>query len=540
MLTVNLDHEPIYEALSYEWGPQASGNDYPIVVEGATVYIRENLWKALSVLRVIQPYEEQQPRILWIDYLCINQENTIERNHQVSQMGQIYSQAKKVIAWIGDSDAIPNHPDTCLQNAVSGLSRYNPYCGKRYVRCWKFFKTLCYMTYWTRLWIIQENLLASVLHLHVGRHVIPWYLFQEIFMNLPHIVPDQLGLHNIGTELSDSIPFKLYMLKKSHRCWPMELDTYPWWTPRQKSRKRNDSKGIALVDLMVDFAKSQCCDVRDKMFGIVGFSRQCCKKSLKLDYSMDIIDLCHDILAHHLQSHKNSTEDALKSCKVAWRSLLPLVWDDNEYHRKLDWTLLTKIKHLNWKRCPKDSLHGYRRGVITWIGTPKNITCLGTEGSLPLTNDSRVNLLDDGLPDMDSRFCNPHEVTGQQLIRLWSLLQPVPTSEAPDIKGEMTERKPQLEYATWEAWIKDFSPLLPENMTFFITSTNMIGCAKGTYIIGDEVISMDDTGGVSIFSVEESARRRGRGYIIRCGNKGEPFKSVQMDIFTIMYWLLPD
>ena len=39
-------------------------------------------------------------RILQIDMRCINQSNTRERNHQVAQMGRIYSQASRVIAWI--------------------------------------------------------------------------------------------------------------------------------------------------------------------------------------------------------------------------------------------------------------------------------------------------------------------------------------------------------------------------------------------------------------------------------------------------------
>jgi hypothetical protein len=37
----------------------------------------------------------------WYDALCINQEDTQERNHQVNQMGQIYGEADCVITWLG-------------------------------------------------------------------------------------------------------------------------------------------------------------------------------------------------------------------------------------------------------------------------------------------------------------------------------------------------------------------------------------------------------------------------------------------------------
>jgi hypothetical protein len=39
--------------------------------------------------------------MLWVDALCINQEDTTERNHQVMQMGAIYEKAKRVVVWLG-------------------------------------------------------------------------------------------------------------------------------------------------------------------------------------------------------------------------------------------------------------------------------------------------------------------------------------------------------------------------------------------------------------------------------------------------------
>lgn len=41
---------------------------------------------------------------LWIDAICINQATTLEKNHQVSMMGMIYSQAECVIVWLGNCD----------------------------------------------------------------------------------------------------------------------------------------------------------------------------------------------------------------------------------------------------------------------------------------------------------------------------------------------------------------------------------------------------------------------------------------------------
>jgi len=39
---------------------------------------------------------------MWIDAICINQNDISERNNQVRQMGAIYSQASQVVVWLGE------------------------------------------------------------------------------------------------------------------------------------------------------------------------------------------------------------------------------------------------------------------------------------------------------------------------------------------------------------------------------------------------------------------------------------------------------
>lgn len=96
---INLDEDSgyqyIYEALSYEWGI-VTDTSFLISIDGTKVSVRENLWWALWYLR-----HPSETRLLWVDALCIDQENGEERNHQVSQMGQVYSKASRVIAWLG-------------------------------------------------------------------------------------------------------------------------------------------------------------------------------------------------------------------------------------------------------------------------------------------------------------------------------------------------------------------------------------------------------------------------------------------------------
>jgi hypothetical protein len=93
LFNTSLDASPVYEALSYTWG--CSGSDVRIEVNGQGISVRANLAYALAALR------SSEVRVLWVDALCINQNDTEERNHQVGQMGEIYSQSQKVLVWLG-------------------------------------------------------------------------------------------------------------------------------------------------------------------------------------------------------------------------------------------------------------------------------------------------------------------------------------------------------------------------------------------------------------------------------------------------------
>jgi hypothetical protein len=84
----------LYEALSYTWGD--SGKALNICLGNQTLAITENLHAALIHLR-----DRSIERILWIDAICINQDDPEESGRQVQFMAKIYNQAQRVIVWLG-------------------------------------------------------------------------------------------------------------------------------------------------------------------------------------------------------------------------------------------------------------------------------------------------------------------------------------------------------------------------------------------------------------------------------------------------------
>lgn len=99
------DYDVKYTALSYTWGDRVSKT--PILVNDVATQVTIDLEAALRHIR-----KPSSAMVLWVDAICINQEDLAEKSHQVEMMREIYSGAELVIAWLGsasdDSDLAMN------------------------------------------------------------------------------------------------------------------------------------------------------------------------------------------------------------------------------------------------------------------------------------------------------------------------------------------------------------------------------------------------------------------------------------------------
>ena len=87
-----------YEAISYTWGVESAPED--LVLNGQHFHIGLNLRDALRRLRL-----PRRSRRLWIDAVCINQDDNDEKTAQIAVMGAIYSKARRTIIWLGEDSA---------------------------------------------------------------------------------------------------------------------------------------------------------------------------------------------------------------------------------------------------------------------------------------------------------------------------------------------------------------------------------------------------------------------------------------------------
>ncbi|KAF8862535.1 HET-domain-containing protein, partial [Acephala macrosclerotiorum] len=95
IISLSDQEPPFFNALSYCWGdPKVTR---PIVLDGQEWCVTINLEAALRHLR-----KDDQEFVIWVDAVCINQADFVERESQVQMMADIYRGASSVIVWLGE------------------------------------------------------------------------------------------------------------------------------------------------------------------------------------------------------------------------------------------------------------------------------------------------------------------------------------------------------------------------------------------------------------------------------------------------------
>lgn len=249
-------------------------------------------------------------RILWVDAICIDQTNESERNHQVNQMGDVYSQATQVLVWLGLETAWSRRLLALLRRTVHKWERNRQH---GYSKCmageWDNMQNLCSMEYWGRLWIIQEVALAPCITICCGPDSVSWKAIEHIYGQVVRRKP--LGRRQVLSKDSSlgiwatckPQPFlnsalgKLikYQIKKGR----LQLhDRFHRFESASLTTRRPRYVGY-LVDLLFMFDRAACKDPRDVVFGLHSLCDSCCQKATPVDYSKDTFEIYNSAFSHH-------------------------------------------------------------------------------------------------------------------------------------------------------------------------------------------------------------------------------------------------
>jgi hypothetical protein len=291
-ICLNIEHHevekcPPYRALSYVWGPPKPQE--LVILNDKSFYLRLSLHHFLSM------YLERilDTEYFWIDQLSIDQSNNAERNHQVAMMGDIFQAAARVVSCLGPCSA---QEDLSKLEAVriAATERRDPLELSTEESCSPNFdedfgeiltplteslasatmmvhRALIQNTYWTRLWIVQEVILAGGLSFfrgpfHVARGEMEMIMDFMLKMYVP-ITTDYPLL--IGSVLPDDA-----------NKWTNGISTV-------SSILRCRTHGFNWkFNIVGQFCHLSCTNPRDKIFGLMGLVVH--NEAVQVDYTASL------------------------------------------------------------------------------------------------------------------------------------------------------------------------------------------------------------------------------------------------------------
>ena len=288
---VDLDEQPDFEALSYTWGDERPTYEILIrevedVVHGCFT-VRQNLHDFL--LMQMEKKGWDRSTWFWVDQICINQTDLGERNHQVGQMAELYSSARRVIVWLGPCgdgsddllDVLGEDAEFECSSETLRLLAERRFDSKDYdsdhlnqhlFTHIKALRSLLTRPYWFRVWIIQEVCLAKEVLVCVGS--------KSIACNwLVHNAQDLFSLPRRSKEFQGYFTdHRIEALRQSRKAYlrsgSARLD---WWS------------ALNYVD------RCECSDPRDRFYGMMALVRKSLRVEVRYDEDYSLQDIVHEI-----------------------------------------------------------------------------------------------------------------------------------------------------------------------------------------------------------------------------------------------------
>lgn len=274
---ISLYEEPSFEALSYTWGD--NNHHKGIKLHGQEYPVTHNLYSALLHLR-----DPLDIRTLWIDAICIDQSNVLERNHQVGLMKDIYSLASSVQIWLGEEQ---NNSGLAMK-ALAALAITDPdqrLCVHTLTpKTIQAISDLFKRPWWSRMWIIQEVALAKhEPNLTCGVRSLPW---ETVTFAAGCLDALKSVCNYNAAELIERLHNNLGVL----------------WQIRTIYQRDKD---VSLRNLF-NMSKDACAtDPRDRVYALLGLARNIERSRIVVDYTKSISDVYRESIVHSIMANKN-------------------------------------------------------------------------------------------------------------------------------------------------------------------------------------------------------------------------------------------
>ncbi|KAI4191071.1 MAG: hypothetical protein L6R41_000386 [Letrouitia leprolyta] len=335
-----------YEALSYTWGDPTGQR--VIYVNGSPCLITKNLDIALRYLRKRYGY-----RVLWVDSVCINQQDKSEKTYQIKMMKEIYREASQVLVWLGESDKDIRMAMDCIKRLEAPGYLDPNQVASFYAPCEAGLDKLFRKPWWSRLWVVQEVLMArNPPMVGCGRKWVSWTAFQKALMNLALNKTDRDNfLQNPNAKLNFGImPTPYSTHNPEQRLWWQQLEVVLNATSDRDATEPHD-KIFALLGLMKPSTAARI---------VVDYDQPC--SILYQTVTVCVIESAPTVdFLFHATKHKrlNLPSWCVDFSQVNW----------NQFSYGQGWTIFCKTDFHASGQLPKSTItHSVYRGTCEVIG----------------------------------------------------------------------------------------------------------------------------------------------------------------------------
>ncbi len=284
IITSPLMAAPSYAAISYRWN---FGPKVPVLMDGKTFFVSEPLYFMLEGLR-----EREREIVVWVDAICINQEDMDEKRWQIPLMGDLYASATQVVGWLSyhphSSGALsslgiaascanksgisssPNDPAGSLENEHPALKRIlallrTPYCPELIA-----VFSLLSNDWFSRLWVVQELARGRNVVIRHGDEVLSWDQFYTAVAVLGTF------MSQTGVYMGDPAPQELSIANAQNIFSIASI----------REKLCSHPEGLPMGFLLRETRFFQVTLPHDTVYGLLGLATKKARKMIRVDYTM--------------------------------------------------------------------------------------------------------------------------------------------------------------------------------------------------------------------------------------------------------------
>ncbi|KAE8151467.1 heterokaryon incompatibility protein-domain-containing protein [Aspergillus avenaceus] len=244
----------LYQALSYVWGSELKPES--IILNGCTFHVTKNLHTALLYLR-----NRQLERMLWVDAICINQDEGdegAEKTKQIPLMRAIYAQAQHVIVWLGEATENGDKALETIRRLGEGQDLTNyifkvPDDDDAYLG-------LLNRDWFNHIWVLQEVGVARSVYLMCG----------SVYIN-GHVFCEGLKRIEIPSNLLSRVGPVAYLIRNA------------LYRPKYKLGSRGS---ISIAELVGMYQNHRATKQHDKLYALLSLSTDPIAATLQPNYSI--------------------------------------------------------------------------------------------------------------------------------------------------------------------------------------------------------------------------------------------------------------